>query len=223
MTEGSERPPLPEGWLQVDALDIDAQLGGRVLWRPGRTVGAVVRHRVECIGDGNDLRNLIRLCHPAAKHNAFAELHGFDRGLDGRVRRHHQDLRPLVGRGRIDQLADQNEPGELGQQPRLTAADVAEQAGIPLERARRMWRTLGFAEHGDALAYTEADVAALRMMATIVERGGVSFDKALNMARGIGLTMARLADWQVANPSKHPPYDWTGGGRPREETGPRVS
>jgi len=25
MTEGSERPPLPEGWLQVDALDIDAQ------------------------------------------------------------------------------------------------------------------------------------------------------------------------------------------------------
>ena len=93
---------------------------------------------------------------------------------------------------------DGPEPAALGEQPRLAAADVAEQAGIPLERARRMWRTLGFPEHGDALAYTEADVDALRMMATIVERGGGSFDKALNMARGIGLTMARLADWEVA-------------------------
>lgn len=91
----------------------------------------------------------------------------------------------------------------FGEAPQLTAADVAEQAAMPLERARRLWRTLGFAEHGDARAYTSADVDALRLMGTILEGGTIDFDVALNVARGVGLTMARLADWEVGELVQH--------------------
>ena len=42
-----------------------------------------------------------------------AELHRLDRALDGRVRRHHQNLRPLAFRRRADVLADQIEAAHL--------------------------------------------------------------------------------------------------------------
>ncbi len=45
-----------------------------------------------------------------------AELHGFDRALDRRVRRHHQNLRTLAGARRTDDLTDQLESAELGHQ-----------------------------------------------------------------------------------------------------------
>ncbi len=91
----------------------------------------------------------------------------------------------------------------LGEEPQLTAADVAELAGLPLEKARRLWRTLGFPEHGDERAYTHADVAALGLMVDLVGEGVIDFDIALNVARGVGLTMARLADWEVGELVHH--------------------
>ena len=84
----------------------------------------------------------------------------------------------------------------LGETPRFTAAEVAEQAGLPLEQARRLWRTLGFAEHGDAAAYTTADVEALRLMRRILDQGFIDFDLALSIARGVGLTISRISDWE---------------------------
>ncbi len=42
-----------------------------------------------------------------------AELHRFDRALDGRVRRHHQDLRPFAFGRRADVLANQIEAAQL--------------------------------------------------------------------------------------------------------------
>lgn len=104
----------------------------------------------------------------------------------------------------------------LGETPRLTAAQVAEQAGMPLEQARRLWRTLGFAEHGDAEAYTTADVDALRMMTQILDKGFIDFDIALNVARGVGLTMARLADWEVSELVQHVDPDPPTGDAPPE-------
>jgi adenylate cyclase len=91
----------------------------------------------------------------------------------------------------------------LGDEPQLTAADVAERAGIPLERARRLWRTLGFPERGDARAYTDADVHALQLMVDLLGEGIIDFDVALNVARGVGLSMARLADWEVGELVHH--------------------
>ncbi|WP_082605790.1 adenylate/guanylate cyclase domain-containing protein [Nocardioides sp. Root190] len=83
------------------------------------------------------------------------------------------------------------------EEPQLTAADVAERAGLPLEKARRLWRTLGFPEHGDERAYTQSDVGALQLMGDLLNQGVINYDVALNVARGVGLTMARLADWEV--------------------------
>ncbi|WP_435770808.1 adenylate/guanylate cyclase domain-containing protein [Nocardioides sp. SYSU DS0651] len=91
----------------------------------------------------------------------------------------------------------------LAEEPRLTAADVAERAGIQVEKARRLWRTLGFPEHGDARAYTEADVAALRLLVDVLADGFLDFEASLNVARGVGLTMARLADWEVGELVQH--------------------
>lgn len=85
----------------------------------------------------------------------------------------------------------------------LTAREVAERAGLPVERARRLWRTLGFPEHGDAPAYTVADAEALRLWTDLLDSGSVDFDLVLNAARGVGLTMARLADWEVGELVPH--------------------
>lgn len=85
----------------------------------------------------------------------------------------------------------------LGEDPKHTAVEAAELAGLPLEKARRLWRTLGFAEQRDERAYTDADVGALGLMVDLLGEGVIDFDGALNVARGVGLTMARLADWEV--------------------------
>ncbi len=85
----------------------------------------------------------------------------------------------------------------------LTAAEVAEQAGLPLDQVRRLFRTLGFAEHGDARAYSDADVAAMQLMAEILANGVIDVDVALNVTRGVGITMARLADWEVGELVQH--------------------
>ncbi|WP_182381005.1 adenylate/guanylate cyclase domain-containing protein [Nocardioides sp. WS12] len=85
----------------------------------------------------------------------------------------------------------------LGEDPKHTAVEAAELAGLPLEKARRLWRTLGFAEQRDERAYTAADVDALGLMVDLLGEGVIDFDGALNVARGVGLTMARLADWEV--------------------------
>ena len=45
-----------------------------------------------------------------------AQLHRLDGALDGGVRRHHQDLRPLASGVEADELADQVEAGQLRHQ-----------------------------------------------------------------------------------------------------------
>jgi adenylate cyclase len=46
-------------------------------------------------------------------------------------------------------LLDEVERTLLGGQPRHTRLDVAERAGVPLERAQRLWRALGLAGTAD--------------------------------------------------------------------------
>jgi adenylate cyclase len=88
-------------------------------------------------------------------------------------------------------------------EPRLTAAEVAARAGLSLDLTRRLFRTLGFAEHGDERAYTRADVDAMRILAEGPAGEVVIPDVALNVTRGIGITMARLADWEVGELVQH--------------------
>jgi adenylate cyclase len=61
-----------------------------------------------------------------------------------------------------------------------------------------LWRALGFPESGEEAFYTEDDLAALATLSDILDAGIVDFDLAVNITRGVGLTMARLSDWEVS-------------------------
>ena len=79
-----------------------------------------------------------------------------------------------------------------------TAEEVAERAGVSLDQAKRLWRALGFPEVGDEAIFAESDVAALRMLTSTIGSELVDFDLAVNLTRGLGQTMARLSDWEIA-------------------------
>ncbi len=85
----------------------------------------------------------------------------------------------------------------LGARRRYTREEVAGMAGIPLERARKYWRALGFADTGAARAFTDLDVAALQRVERLVTGGVVSQEMAVGLVRALGHTTARLATWQV--------------------------
>ena len=86
----------------------------------------------------------------------------------------------------------------LGEEPRLTALDVAESSGAEVDLTRRLWRALGFPELRGEMLFTDADATAVTTLVGIVETGMVDLDTALNMTRAVGQTMARLADWETA-------------------------
>src|SRR5215213_3131157 len=81
---------------------------------------------------------------------------------------------------------------------RYTRRQVAELSGMPLERTRRLWRALGFADTAeDDAAYSDADIAALRVSQTLIDSGFVSPDTEATVARAMGQALSRLADWQT--------------------------
>ncbi|MEV0379968.1 adenylate/guanylate cyclase domain-containing protein [Nonomuraea sp. NPDC050643] len=86
----------------------------------------------------------------------------------------------------------------VGQAPRFTRSEVAAEAGVPQELAERIWRALGFAQRADdAVAFTEADVSALRRVRGMIEGGLLDEPTVIRMARALGQTTARLAQWQA--------------------------
>jgi adenylate cyclase len=86
----------------------------------------------------------------------------------------------------------------LGEEPVFNAPQVAEQTGVTIDEARRLWRALGFPEHGLETAFTDSDTEALSTLLGVVRSGLIDFDMAVNLTRAVGQTMARLADWEVA-------------------------
>ena len=78
---------------------------------------------------------------------------------------------------------------------RMTQAQVAETTDIPIETARRFWRALGFLDVGDDdPVFTEMDIEAVRLFQSMVAIGLVDTDSAVQMARVIGSSMARIAE-----------------------------
>ena len=86
----------------------------------------------------------------------------------------------------------------LGENPTFNAQEVAARTGVTVVEARRLWRALGFPEHGCETAFTDADAEALSTLLGVVSSGAIDFDMAVNLTRAVGQTMARLADWEVA-------------------------
>jgi len=86
----------------------------------------------------------------------------------------------------------------LGHARQYRASDVAAEHGVSLESARRLWRALGFPEPGDEAAFTTSDSEALGTLLALVDSDLIDLDLAVNLARGVGQTMARLSEWQVS-------------------------
>jgi adenylate cyclase len=82
---------------------------------------------------------------------------------------------------------------------RLTQHEVAETTDIPIDVARRFWRALGFLDVGDDdPVFTEMDIEAARLFQTMVAMGLVDIDSAVQMARVIGSSMARIAEAETS-------------------------
>jgi adenylate cyclase len=107
-------------------------------------------------------------------------------------------------RGELPDPGAEGAPGEqldhaiLRSTPQFNALEVAAETGVTIEQTRRLWRALGFPEFSGEKAYTAADVEAVGTVMGFVDSGAVDFDMAVNLTRGVGQTMARLADWEVS-------------------------
>ena len=97
-----------------------------------------------------------------------------------------------------DPLFEAIEFGILGQDRTLTRLDVERLSGESLARIDALWKALGFTTSGDdARIYTETDVEAVRTFAGLVEVGFVDPGAELSLARSMGRSFARLAEWEV--------------------------
>ena len=82
---------------------------------------------------------------------------------------------------------------------RLTQTEVAECTDIPLDTAKRFWRALGFLDVGeDEAVFTDMDIEAVHIFQSLVAMGLVDLDSAVQMARVIGSSMARIAEAETA-------------------------
>ncbi len=87
----------------------------------------------------------------------------------------------------------------LGSEPTLTRLEVCEQSGVDLEVAVRLWRLMGFPQtDDDEVAFTPADVEALRNAWDLVELGILSPERQAALVRTWGRSFARLAEWQTS-------------------------
>jgi adenylate cyclase len=81
---------------------------------------------------------------------------------------------------------------------RYTRLQVAEMAGMAPERTQRLWRALGFPDVADDdPAFTDADINALAVLSTLIDSGFVGPDTEASIARAVGQSLSRLADWQT--------------------------
>ncbi|MEV6907706.1 adenylate cyclase regulatory domain-containing protein [Amycolatopsis sp. NPDC051071] len=86
----------------------------------------------------------------------------------------------------------------LGGRRKYTRLEVAEKAGVPEERSRRLWRALGFATvDDDEVVFTDADIDAIRTADQLMNSGLIDPSIELAVTRALGQHLSRLAEWQV--------------------------
>jgi len=97
-------------------------------------------------------------------------------------------------------LFDLLERAILGETRHLTRLDVARESGVPLERLNTLWRSLGFtaASTDDDVIFMDADVEALRLLNEVLELGMIDARSEYAIARSMGRSFARLAEWEIA-------------------------
>jgi len=85
----------------------------------------------------------------------------------------------------------------LGGSERYTREEMAAAARLDLDQVGRIWRAMGFPDVGTARAFTDSDLSAILRVSSLLERGLIDMDGIVDVARSMGQTTARLADWQV--------------------------
>jgi adenylate cyclase len=85
----------------------------------------------------------------------------------------------------------------LGGPRRYRRDEAAVSAGVPVEYARRLWRAVGFADVGDAVAFTDGDLSALHRLMGLVHDGVLDEELAVSVTRALGHNAARLAEWLI--------------------------
>lgn len=84
----------------------------------------------------------------------------------------------------------------LGEPLLFTLRDVQEKSGVDMELGLRIWSALGFPTPPvDAAAFTEEDVVAMRTIRELLDHEYVDEEMVLQLSRGVGQTMSRLAHW----------------------------
>jgi adenylate cyclase len=82
--------------------------------------------------------------------------------------------------------------------PAFTPVDVAQQAGVDLAEARRLWLALGFPPvSDDDRIFTREDIEIVRAVRALVELQSANPDDLLQLTRVFGQSLARVADAQV--------------------------
>jgi adenylate cyclase len=96
------------------------------------------------------------------------------------------------------QVVDLLEEHLLGSHPTMTGAQIAADVGISMDLARQRWRSLGFtAVEDDEVAFTEADLEAMRLTQRLHDLGMIDEDNEAALIRTLGRSFARLAEWQL--------------------------
>ena len=81
---------------------------------------------------------------------------------------------------------------------RYTRQEVSDLTGVEMETLERFWRALGFPGVDDEeLAFTDLDLEAVRIFQGLLALGATEKDTALQMARVIGSSMARIAEAEL--------------------------
>ncbi|WP_257998335.1 adenylate/guanylate cyclase domain-containing protein [Zhihengliuella halotolerans] len=86
----------------------------------------------------------------------------------------------------------------IGGERTMKRRDVAAQAGISLHSARKLWRALGFPNHGDEdVAFTQKDLDALLTIIDNVRSERLTEEAAISVTRSIGQMTDRMVVWQI--------------------------
>jgi adenylate cyclase len=81
---------------------------------------------------------------------------------------------------------------------RYSRGEVAELTGLEIDKLERFWRALGFpGVDDDARVFTDLDLEAVRIFQGMQALGATEMDTALQMARVMGSSMARIAEAEL--------------------------
>lgn len=82
---------------------------------------------------------------------------------------------------------------------RYSAAEVSSRTGVPVEVILRFWRSLGLTEPAPGERFFgDLDVDAVRTFTELIDLGVADVDTAVQLARVIGMAMARIAEAELS-------------------------